>query len=225
MGRPTIGDVAMTPAERQRRARNVTKTVTKLVTEPLVVMTAAERQALLVVMRQREKVAMGDAVEYRATLIANFERKLAAIYKPKDHPVWAEAHAAAKRAGEEAQAKVQATFRQLGIPEAWAPGISVGWYGRGENASAERRAELRRVAVTEADRRMKVAQANIKRQSVAAQERVLVAGLTSEAANTLLEAMPTAALLMPELELDAIEKIAAPDRSRLPTLEDDLEDD
>jgi hypothetical protein len=87
----------------------------------------------------------------------------------------------------------------------------VTWYRRGENAAADRRAELRKVATTEAARRMKVAQKEIKRRSVATQERVVIAGFTSEAAQSLLESLPTAEALMPELELDAIEKLAGPE--------------
>jgi hypothetical protein len=49
--------------------------------------------------------------------------------------------------------------------------------------------------------------------SVEAQERVISAGMTSDAARVMLEAMPTVEQLMPELEVDAIERIAAPDRA------------
>jgi hypothetical protein len=71
-----------------------------------------------------------------------------------------------------------------------------------------------KVATTEAERRLKSAEAAIRRASLEAQERIVSAGLTSQAARAMLEAMPTPAQLMPELELEAIERIAAPDRSR-----------
>jgi hypothetical protein len=38
--------------------------------------------------------------------------------------------------------------RRLGIPQAFRPSINLRWYSRSENASKERRAELRRVMVT-----------------------------------------------------------------------------
>lgn len=204
MGRPPIGDRPMTPAERQRRARAVTKTE--------VVISRTEQHDLLLLIRARERVAIAEAREYKATLLATFERKLAAIYKPKDHPVWQKAYAEAKRVGTEAQAKIATTFRELGIPEEWAPGIGVSWYGRGENASTQRRAELRHVADSEAERRLKSAEAAIKRSSVEAQEQIIKTGLSSDAARALLEAIPTPTQLMPELELEAVERIAAPDR-------------
>jgi hypothetical protein len=51
----------------------------------------------------------------------------------------------------------------------------------------------------------------IKRRSVEAQERVITAGLTSEAAHVMLESMPTPDQLMPEREIKGLEQIAAPD--------------
>jgi len=86
---------------------------------------------------------------------------------------------------------------------------------------AERRAELRRVAKTEVDRRLKTAQAAIKRASVETQERIVVSGLSSEAARAMLAAMPTPQQLLPELDMEAVERIA-PDRDR-PSYDDDDE--
>lgn len=189
------------------------RAVAKQDSAPPSAMTSAERSSILVLIRQRERVALADAREYKLTLIANFERKLATIYKPEDHPVWQEAHAAATHAVAEAQAKIQATFHELGIPEAWAPGLHIGWSGRGENAAAARRVELRRVAHSEADKRLARAEAAIKKASVEAQERVIVSGLSSEAAQVLLASLPQPQELLPELDFEAVEKIAAPDRT------------
>jgi hypothetical protein len=176
-------------------------------------MTSAERASLMVLARQREKVAIADAREYAATLLADFERKLATVYHPKDHPIWAKAHAEAKRVAAEAQAAMAVTFRELGVPEPWAPEINLGWYGRGENASAQRRTELRHVAQTETDRRLKAAEAAIKKASVEAQERILVAGLSSEAAHAMLATLPSPQQLLPALDLKGVEHLAAPSRT------------
>ena len=177
-------------------------------------MTSAERQSLLVLLRQRERVAKADAAEYAATLMADFEAKLAAVYYPDDHPAWKTAHEAADKAAAEANAAVARVCRELGIPKAFAPGIRVGWYSRGENAAKERRVELRRVAQTEIAARVKRAQAAIARASVGAQERIIAAGLTSEAARTLLAELPTPQQLLPALDVGAIERLAGPLRGR-----------
>jgi hypothetical protein len=210
MGRPPIGDAPMTPAERQRRARAVTKRPSVTV----IAMTTAERTAILGVIRARERAALSDARKYHTVLIADFERKLTAIYRPGDHPVWKEAHAAAERVGQEAQAKVAATFRELGIPEDWAPEIYIGWSGRGENASDRRRVELRRIGLWEADKQLRAAEAAIKRAAVDALEGVIAGGLTSEAAHAMLASIPTPDQLMPPLEFEGVETIAAPDRNQ-----------
>ena len=101
-------------------------------------MTSAERNSLLVLLRQRERVAKADAAEYAATLMADFEAKLAAVYYPSDHPAWKTAHEAADKAVAEANAAVAKVCLELGIPKAFAPGVRAGWYSRGESASSER---------------------------------------------------------------------------------------
>ena len=73
--------------------------------------------------------------------------QLASIYSFDQSEVWAQAHAAAEKALVEANAAIAENRRKLGIPERFAPGLVMGCYGRSENASRERRVELRRVAV------------------------------------------------------------------------------
>ena len=177
-------------------------------------MTAAERNSLLVLLRQRERVAKLDAAEYATTLMADFEAKLATVYAPEDHPVWAQMHEAVDKAVADANAKIAETCRELGVPRKFAPGLRAGWYGRGENASKDRRAELRRVAATEVAARVKRAQAAIAKASVEAQTHIIAAGLTSEAARALLAELPTPAQLLPNLDVGAIERLAGPLRGR-----------
>ena len=177
-------------------------------------MSAGERSSLLVLLRQRERVAKADAAEYGAVLTADFEAKLAAVYFPDDHPAWKTAHEAADKAVAEANAAVAKVCRELGIPKAFAPGIRAGWYSRGENAAKDRRSELRKVAQAEIAARVKRAQAAIARASVGAQERIVAAGLTSEAARALLAELPTPQQLLPALDVKAIEQLAGPLRGR-----------
>jgi hypothetical protein len=211
MGRKPKFDVPVTDAERKARSRALDP-IEMQANLPMQIMDKNERHDLLVVMRQREKVALAEAEAFKATLLAQFEQKVAAIYLPSDHPVWAQAHEKARRAGEEAQATIRATLKELGIPERWAPRLSVDWEGRGENASKRRREELRRVATTEAERRCKDAIAKIRAASVSAQERVVASGLSSEAARAMLDALPTVTELVPALELEGIERLAAQER-------------
>ncbi len=73
---------------------------------------------------------------------------------------------------------------------------------------------MRRVAKTEIDARIKRAQAAIARASVGAQERIIAAGLTSEAAQALLAELPTPQQLLPALDVHAIERLAGPLKNR-----------
>jgi hypothetical protein len=177
-------------------------------------MSAGERSSLLVLLRQRERVAKLDAAEYAATLMADFEAKLATVYAPEDDPIWTQMHEAVDKAVADANARILEACRDLNIPKKFAPGIKAGWYGRGENASKERRAELRRVAATEVAARVKHAQAAIAKASVEAQTHIIAAGLTSEAARALLAELPTPAQLLPNLDVGAIERLAGPLRGR-----------
>ena len=177
-------------------------------------MTRDQQHELLVLIRARETVALADAREYRATLIANFEGKLAAIYKPHDHPIWQQAYSEAESAARDARARIAATFRELGIPAAWAPGLTIVWFGRGENAASRRRAELRRVAASEAEKRLRAAEAAIKRNSAEVQAQIVRARLSSAAAHALLATIPAPEQLMPELDMGDIERLVAPQMSR-----------
>jgi hypothetical protein len=60
--------------------------------------------------------------------------------------------------------------------------------------------ELRKAAKAEIDAMVRKAQAENVRASVAAQERIVAASLTGEAAQTLLAALPTAEQLLPGVE-------------------------
>jgi hypothetical protein len=56
---------------------------------------------------------------------------------------------------------------------------------------ASRRTELRRVAQSEADKRLAIAEAAIKKASVEMQTKIVAAGLTSDTVRAMLEAMPS----------------------------------
>src|SRR6267142_1741494 len=71
MPRPPIGEKAMTPAERQRRHRDI------VTAKP---MTKSERDDLARLIRNREKVMKSAARERSAELLAEFEQQMASIY-------------------------------------------------------------------------------------------------------------------------------------------------
>jgi hypothetical protein len=167
-----------------------------------------EREDLAKLCRQREKLAKAEADIRAAEMRADFEKQLATIHNYNDHAVWQRAYAAAEAAVEQAQKIVEATLKDLGIPGQFAPALSIGWYGRGENAVKERRAELTRVAATRIDAITKQAKHQIEASSVAVQTRLLAGSLESDDARGFLESMPEAAALMPLFSPEEVRKIA-----------------
>ena len=175
---------------------------------PDTAMTRTERQDLAALVRRREKL-MKTATEQRAAeLEADFERQLGTIFKFDDDAVWKEATEAAERVVAEAREKIANRCVELGIPKEYAPSIGIGWFGRGENASAARRSELRKMAKTEIIALEKGARMKIERWSVDTQTTLVAGGLTSVAAQQFLENLPAVEDLMPTLEARDIKAIS-----------------
>lgn len=174
-------------------------------------MTRREREDLAQLVRRREKVAKTTAAERSAELLADFEQQMATVYAAEDE-AWKDVTTRAKQLVAEADAEIAKRCRELGIPEDLRPGLSLGWYGRGQNASKERRAELRRVAQSRIAAMEKQARSEIERSSVEVQTQLLAGGLETDEARAFLESMPTAQALMPPLNATDLSK-ALPYRS------------
>jgi hypothetical protein len=163
-------------------------------------MTKGERTDLGALIRRREKLAKTAAADRAAELLADLERQLAAIYTYDQDETWAAANAVAEQAIEQANLAVAARCAELGIPKEFAPRLAMGWRGRGENASKERPAELRRVGVTRISALEKSARTQIELRSLKLQEEIITGGFTSEAALSFLDKMPAPESLMPVLD-------------------------
>jgi hypothetical protein len=169
-------------------------------------LTRGERENLLRVARLRLKVAKTTATQRSAELLADFERMLAAQYSFDQDDVWREAAKRANEIVDEAQAAISERCRELGIPARFAPGLARQWYSRGENASRQRRAELRKVAVTRIAAMEKAAFAEIERKGADIQTQLLAIGMSDEAAR-LLDALPSVEQLMPPLAVAEAEAL------------------
>src|SRR3954462_8237405 len=114
-------------------------------------MTKSQRDEPAKLARRREKLPKADVARLAADRLAAVEQELAAVYKLDDDQVWRDAYTEVSELVADANARVIERCRQLGIREQFAPSISVEWWRRGENASKERVAELRRVAKAKLD--------------------------------------------------------------------------
>jgi hypothetical protein len=167
-------------------------------------MTRAERDDLAKVARLRAKVARTAVVQREAELLADVEEQLSAQYAFADD-AWAEITTGAAAAVAEADRQVAALCRERGIPEEFRPGLNLNWYGRGSNAVPARRAELRKVAQARIAAAGKGAKAAIEAREAEVLTELLAGGLTSQAARSFLESIPTAAALMPALQVRELE--------------------
>lgn len=170
-------------------------------------MTKGERVELGQLIRKRERVMKSMVAERSTAMLAEFESQCAAIYSFDQDEIWKDAFAAAEKIVEESEKVIAARCDELGIPKEFAPSIDVHWYGRGENAVASRRSELRRVAKAKIANLEKDAISKIERMSLEAQTEVIANGLQSDAARGFLERMPDITTLMPTLNAAEIKQL------------------
>jgi hypothetical protein len=168
-------------------------------------MTKGEREELKSLVRQRAKVARSLAAQRAAELRSDFERQLDASYSYDQDAIWQESYKVAKQVADEAQERVHARCRELGIPDEFAPKIVMGWARQGQQATKERRGELRKIAHVQIEAIEKAARTEIERASVDVQTELVAHGLTSEAAKQFLAKMPAVETLMPSLSIEQIE--------------------
>jgi hypothetical protein len=166
----------------------------------MIMMTKCERDDLQRLIRQREKVLKSAAKQRSADLLADFENQMGQEFSFDQDEVWADATKIAKVAVARAGEQIKAQCRKIGIPDRFAPGLNLSWRHRGYgNLIPERRAELRRMAQTQIDAQEQKARTQIELSCLDAQEKLALAGLTSDAARGFIEALPSIADLMPRL--------------------------
>ena len=173
-------------------------------------MSKGEREDLQRLVRQREKVLKSAAKQRSTEMLAEFENHLAARYQFDQDETWAEAERLARAEVERSNARIAARCAELGIPKDFAPSLDFHWYGRGENASKVRRQELRKVAVSRIDAIEQAAIVQIELSSVQAQTEIATHGLTSQAARSFIERLPSVEELMKPLDFGAIAGDADP---------------
>jgi hypothetical protein len=185
---------------------------------PTPAMTKGEREDLARLIRNRERVLKAAASQRSAELLAEFEQHMASVYKFDEDEVWREAHAAADAAVTAAGKAIAGRCAELGIPADYAPTLHLHWYGRGENALASRRAELRLVAKSRITAIEKGARTKIEMLCLDAQSQILAQGLTSAAEVAFFDGLPKIEALMPPLEIGSIEQMLETRRANDPFL-------
>jgi hypothetical protein len=179
-------------------------------------MTKADRANLERLARKRAQAAISDITERTKVLRAEVEDQLSAEYDAYDE-LWADLTREAKRVVMDADRQIAAKCAELGIPAEFRPTLGLSWAGRGTNAVAERRTELRRLAHARIDAGAAHAKRVIQRNLLEVETKLIADGLDSTEAAAFLRAMPTPEELMPTVaiaELDA-DEVEATSRRRL----------
>ena len=173
-------------------------------------MTKHEREDLQRLVRQREKVLKSAAKQRSAELIADFENQMGQEFSFDQDEVWERATKIAQAALAKANEQIAARCHEIGIPKRFAPGLDLSWYGRDENATKQRRDELRKMAKTRVEAIERQAVTEIELSCLAAQEQIALSGLTTEAARQFVEALPKIEALMPRLTFAEVAGEAEP---------------
>lgn len=156
-------------------------------------MTRREYEDLSKLARRQEKVAKTRAKQHAAELVADFEAQLAQKFEADDER-WRLVREQLSEMTRRANAEVHRICYEAGVRPELAPGFQLSWYNRGENASKDRRGELRAAAATRIDAMRKRAEADIEERTVDFETELLTGTLETGRARELLEAMPKAAL-------------------------------
>ena len=167
--------------------------------------TSAERNDLRSLIRQRARLMKAHVAQRGLELMAEFETQLHTYFSYNHDEIWAAAYAEAEKIAQESNVRVAQRCKELGIPKKFAPSLSFGWRGQGENASKKQHADLRREAKAYVASMEAAAKTEIERFSVDSQTELISEGLSSEAAKTFLEQLPSAEALMPVLDLKQVQ--------------------
>ena len=170
-------------------------------------MTRAERAELGLLIRKRERVLKHAATERSAAMLADYDAMSAKVCHWDDDNIWAKAQKEAMAAVAAARIAIAARCETLGIPAEFAPSMDVYWSGRGHNAVASRRAELRQAAKSRIAAIEATACSTIERMSLEAQTEIVSQGIESDAAKAFLQALPPIEQLMPMLEMTEVQNL------------------
>ena len=165
-------------------------------------MSKGERTDIFRVVRAQERLAKTEVKEQATALKAEFEQQLDTTYSFNSDEVWSQVDKIVEEAVGLAETMVKKRSAELGIPKQFAPSIGRYWSAGGRQLIDKEHAKMRRVAHTRIDAMAAEAHTKIERWSVETQTKLVASGLTSEAAQTFLEAMPKPGSMMVLLTVD-----------------------
>jgi hypothetical protein len=167
-------------------------------------MSKGERDNLARLARQTGKLSKQHVKERLAALRADVEDQLSAEHA-SDEEVWADITRQAKAEVAKADKKIAEICRSWGIPEEMRPGLILTWSRRGSSASAERRAELRKLAYARIESAGKSANVTIDTRVLQVETELVRDGLESAEAHAFLASLPSAEDLLPRVDIGELD--------------------
>lgn len=164
-----------------------------------------ETHDLSMIIKERTKVLKAYAEEQAAKCLADFEKKISAIYSFDQDEVWKKATEEAMAVVAKSQEAIDARCLKLGIPKDLSPQLKLAWEGRGQMKLESRRNELRRVAKSEIAAMMASAVTKIEKQSLDLRTQVVAMGLLTPDATMFLESLAPVEDAMGSIDFGAIE--------------------
>ncbi|TPL40640.1 hypothetical protein [Mesorhizobium sp. B2-4-6] len=172
-------------------------------------MTPGDRRILIGIIKQRERVAKADAARRSAEILVDFDAQLQREFSFDENEIWSQAVEKANAAVAEASRLIAEECKRLGIPDDFAPSLNLNWRHQGYyNGTKDARAKLRFAAVNRVQAAEKAAKAEIEKQSVTLQEKVLVGALESGEAQGFLASIPTVEQLMPIITIEQVKSLS-----------------
>jgi hypothetical protein len=173
-------------------------------------MLKSERETLLKLTREREKLAKNQTDVWAVQREAQFECQLAAVYSWDSNATWNALHEKAEATVRELNKEIAKDFRDKGRPLQFAPSCYVHWMGRGMNACKEYRNELRRAFRIKNEKDTAQAKLKVQQTSLEIRTKLMTDALESAEAKAFLEAMPTPEQLMPAVSVEDVRRMIAP---------------
>jgi len=170
-----------------------------------------DRDALLIVLRKRDKAMRAVAAQRKAANMAEFEKAISREVRWQEDGTLAQAVDYGIEAARQADKMIAERCKELSIPDRFRPKLQWTWATRGENAVEERRRELRLMAKAHFEAQEKEALAKAELHSLDVQEKLIASSLTSAEARAFLDKIPSVESLMPPMnEKEVMALFAAP---------------
>lgn len=164
----------------------------------------SESHDLSMIIKDRSKVLKAHVEEQAARRLAEFEQQISSVFTWNQEETWREATEHAQAVIADSNRKILDHCKTLGIPPQFAPGLTLTWHARGQNAIEWRRTELRLAAKAKIEAMKRAATTKIEQQSLDLRTQVVAMGVVSADAKLFLESLAPVSEAMKSLDVHAI---------------------